>query len=67
MFKTTFRHKFLVKRNPTAIEDYKIVSENTSIQSFIQDSIGIQLLKRDNGKTNTIRFNVVYAPTQLIT
>jgi hypothetical protein len=56
-----------VKKNPTAIEDYTIISENTSNQDAIQNSIGIQLLKRDNEKVDIVRFNIVYTPTKFIT
>ncbi len=56
-----------VKKNPTAIEDYTIISENTSNQDAIQNSIGIQLLKRDNEKLDIVRFNIVYTPTKFIT
>jgi hypothetical protein len=56
-----------VKKNPTAIEDYIIINENTSNQGFIQNSIGIQLLKRDNEKTDIVRFNIVYTPTKFLT
>jgi hypothetical protein len=56
-----------VKKNPTAIEDYTIINENTSNQDFIQNSIGIQLLKRDNDKTDIVRFNIVYTPTKFTT
>jgi hypothetical protein len=56
-----------VKKNPTAIEDYTITNENNANQDFIQNSIGIQLLKRDNDKTDIIRFNIVFIPTKFIT
>jgi len=61
------KKSFLVKKNPTAIEDYIIINENTSNQGFIQNSIGIQLLKRDNEKTDIVRFNIVYTPTKFLT
>ena len=57
----------LAKKNPTAIEDYKIINENTPNQDFIQNSVGIQLLKRDNDKTDIVRFNIVYTPTKFTT
>ena len=53
-----------MRKNPTAIEDYAIVNENSSNQDSIQDSVGIQLLKRDNEKTDIVRFNIVYTPTK---
>lgn len=56
-----------MKKNPTAIEDYTIVNETTTNQDFIQNSIGIQLLKRDNEKSDIVRFNIVYTPTKFIT
>ncbi len=56
-----------MKKNPTAIEDYTIINETNSNQDSIQNSIGIQLLKRDNEKTDIIRFNIVYTPTKFIT
>jgi hypothetical protein len=55
-----------VKKNPTAIEDYTIINETTSNQDFIQNSVGIQLLKRDNEKLDIVRFNIVYTPTKFI-
>ncbi len=56
-----------MKKNPTAIEDYTITSDNASNQDAIQNSIGIQLLKRDNEKLDIVRFNIVYTPTKFIT
>ncbi len=56
-----------MKKNPTAIEDYTIISENISSQDAIQNSVGIQLLKRDNEKLDIVRFNIVYTPTKFIT
>lgn len=56
-----------MKKSPTAIEDYKIINENNSNQDFIQNSIGIQLLKRDNDKSDIVRFNVVYTPSKFTT
>lgn len=56
-----------MKKNPTAIEDYKIVNETNSNQDHIQNSIGIQLLKRDNEKTDIIRFNIIYTPKKFLT
>ncbi|CAF3695722.1 unnamed protein product [Adineta steineri] len=56
-----------MKKNSTIIENYTIVNENSSNQDFIQNSIGIQLRKNDNGKTNIIRFNIVYTPTKFTT
>lgn len=56
-----------MKKNPTAISDYTIISENNLNQDLIQNSIGIQLLKRDNEKTDIIRFNIVYTPTKFTT
>jgi hypothetical protein len=53
-----------VKKNSTVIEDYTIINENSLNQDFIQNSIGIQLLKRDNEKTDIIRFNIVYKPNK---
>lgn len=59
---------FLVKKAPTAIEDYTIVNETAEgNQDAIQNSIGIQLLKRDNEKTDIVRFNVVYTPKKFLT
>lgn len=58
---------FVVKKNPTAIEDYKIVDEYGTNQDAIQNLVGIQLLKRDNEKTDIARFNVIFAPTRLTT
>ena len=56
-----------MKKNSTIIENYTIINENSSNQDFIQNSIGIQLRKNDNGKTNIIRFNIVYTPTKFTT
>ena len=56
-----------VKKAPTAIDDYTIVNETTSNQDSIQNSLGIQLLKRDNEKTDIVRFNLVYTPKKFLT
>lgn len=57
-----------MKKTPTAIEDYTIVSETAEAnQDSIQNSIGIQLLKRDNEKTDIVRFNIVYTPKKFLT
>lgn len=56
-----------MKKNPTAIEDYSIVNETFPSQDIIQNSIGIQLLNRDNEKVDTVRFNIVYTPNKLST
>ncbi|CAF2209937.1 unnamed protein product [Rotaria magnacalcarata] len=56
-----------MKKSPTAIEDYTVMNEHMSNQEFIQNSVGIQLLKRDNDKTDIARFNIVYTPSKFIT
>jgi hypothetical protein len=56
-----------VKRNPTAIESYAIVDEQNVNQDFIQNAVGIQLLKRDNQRIDVARFNIIFSPTKLIT
>ncbi|CAF3347445.1 unnamed protein product [Rotaria sp. Silwood1] len=66
LFRFDDRH-INMKRNPTAIENYAIVNETISNQEFVQNSIGIKLLKRDNEKSDIIRFNIVYTPTKFIT
>ncbi|CAF3339438.1 unnamed protein product [Rotaria sp. Silwood1] len=66
LFRFDDRH-INMKRNPTAIEHYAIVNETISNQEFVQNSIGIKLLKRDNEKSDIIRFNIVYTPTKFIT
>ena len=56
-----------MKKNPTAIEDYQIIDEQGTNQDAIQNLVGIQLLKRDNEKSDIARFNVIFAPTKFVT
>ena len=56
-----------MKKNPTAIEDYSIVDEENGNQELLRQTIGVQLLKRDNEKTDLVRFNVVFSPNKLTT
>ncbi|UJR33894.1 hypothetical protein I4U23_021314 [Adineta vaga] len=67
LFRFDERYLNNMKKNAKSIEDYAIVNENNANQTFIQNSVGIQLLKHDNDKTNIIRFNIVYTPTKLLT